>query len=370
MNEHPQSLGKGTHFGLSFLAVILGVPLSFGVIMFIGFIFMLLFALIISAGFSGSNAGLTGPPARTYSYAYGSETSSNRLVSVPVYGPILSQSSSADPLQSIFGGGFTDGEQVKEHLRELADDNSVKGVILEIDSPGGLITASKAIADGVEYVRSRNKPIIAHVNGYGASGGYWAAASTDYIAAEQGSETGSIGVILGDLPYYKNIIAIGDVATTEPIKIQSFSAGIGKDVGNPFREITPDETAYLNKILNNEYESFVSYVAARRNIDANTIKSTIKALAYDNQEAKNLKLIDEVMSKEQAYEELAIRADVSNSYVVEKELRSTDFFSSLLGVMHSYTKPKVDASEARGRYCSSLSTKPLVLGVPFSSICQ
>lgn len=98
-------------------------------------------------------------------FAYGDENSTNLLVSVPVRGVILS-GSAADPLQSLFGQSYADGEMIKNSYAELADDPNVDGVILEIDSPGGMVTASKAIADGIEYYRSKtNNPIISHING-------------------------------------------------------------------------------------------------------------------------------------------------------------------------------------------------------------
>lgn len=369
MHEHhdkPKPIGKGAHFGLSFLAVLLGVPISIGIIAFFGFFVILIIGIIISASFAGS-ANDYGSP--TYEAIYGTDGSRNRLVSLSIHGPIMSQSSASDPLQIIFGGGVTDGEKIKERLQELADDNSVQGIILEIDSPGGLITASKAIADGAEYVQARGKPIIAHINGLGASGGYWVAASTDYILAEQGSEAGSIGVILGSIPYYKDIIATGEVATKEPIVIRNFSAGESKDIGNPYRDMTQAEIDYLNKSLQDEYKRFVDYVAGRRGVSAEHLTSVVKALPYGTTAAKDLKLIDGEASREEAYRELANRAGISNNFVVERELREVDFLSSLLGVIGQSDQKSVN-TDARARHCATLQTKPLVLGVSLQSICQ
>lgn len=366
-HEHRQPIGKGAHFGLSFLAVLLGVPLSLGILAFFGFIAVLLIGIIISASLAGST---TSYDNHTYEQIYGSGHASNRLVSIPIHGPILSQSSAADPLQIIFGGGVTDGEDIKERLHELANDRSVKGVILEIDSPGGLITASKAIADGVKHVQSKNKPIIAHINGYGASGGYWVAASTDHILAEQGSEAGSIGVVLGSIPYYKDIIATTDISTQTPIQIRNFSAGESKDLGNPYRDMTQTEVDHLNRSLQDEYERFVRYIAERRGLSSEHIKTVVKALSYGTTSAKDLKLIDGEASREEAYNELAARAGLGKDFIVEQELREVDFLSSLFGVFKDNTaRPAVD-SNARTRYCATLVQKPLVLGVSLQTICQ
>lgn len=362
-----QPITKGAHFGLSLLAVLLGIPLSLGFLFILGICIVLIIGIVISASV-GSSGGITGKVPREYTYSFGNPSSINRIISVPVYGPILSQSSASDPLQTIFGSGYTDGEATKEHLRDLADDPTVKAVILEIDSPGGLVTASKAIADGAEYVRARNKPIIAHINGYGASGGYWVAASTDSILAEQGSETGSIGVILGDIPYFKNITTLGEITTADPITLRSFSAGTGKDIGNPFRDMSAEEVTFLQESLNNEYGLFVAYIAGRRGITEDVIRNTIKAYPYDTLRAQQLRLIDKVASKEEAYIDTAKQAGIERDFIVEKEQTATGFLGSLFSAMRR-TPPKDVRAEARARYCAGLQAKPLLLHGTLASIC-
>lgn len=305
---------------------------------------------------------------------YGEETSQNTLVSVPVRGVILS-GSATDPLQSLFGQGYADGERIKEQLMRLADDNIAAGVVLEIDSPGGMITASKAIADGIEYYREKtNKPVVAHINSVGASGGYWVASATDAIYAEQGSETGSIGVIMGPLISLKGVVAYGDVATTEPISFRYFTAGRSKDLGSPFRDITPEEEAYLNQQLGVEYEKFVSYVASNRDITAEQIKGEIGALTYGTDDAKRLGLIDDEMSKEEVYAQLADTAGVSSDFKVKQIDSTADFFGSLFGVrsfLSSMRLSEADKAAGRARFCeTTLLERPLVYSGDIRSVCQ
>ncbi len=369
-------MSKFAHFGLSLLAVLLGIPLSIGTLMIFSFLFIFMIGILISASFAGSSNTSDTSLKYNYSYAYGNRTSENKIVSISVQGPIVSQSSAGDPLSSIFGIKFADGELIKEQLRDAANDSSVKGVILEIDSPGGIIPASKAISDGADYVRNAKKPIIAHVNGSGTSGAYWSAVSTDYIVAETGSISVNVGVILGDIPYFKSIIALGDVATQEPITFNSFSAGKYKDIGNPYREMSQPEKDSLNKLLNNEYDTFVNYVSARRNVPVATIKDTIGALPYGNKEAIELKMIDKEGSKEVAYEEIGSRIGAKDGdFVIEKEQYSGNFFGTLFGAVFNkqvkaVKKDTAINKDARIRYCASLTTKPLAVSGGLDTFCK
>lgn len=368
--KHREPISGAKHFWLSFLAVITGVPISVAIISAGFFIISFMFILLLAAGSGGESYG----SKLTMQYAYGSESSSNTLVSVPIQGVILS-GTAADPLQSLFGQSYADGEQIKEQLRYLANDESVDGVILEIDSPGGMITASKAIADGIEYYQSTaKKPIITHINGTGASGAYWAASATDAIYAEQGSEAGSIGVILGPLVTLNNVVSYSGISTETPIGFKYYTAGRSKDLGSPFRATTPEEEAFLNQQIGVEYEKFVTHVADNRTISADVIKGEIGALAYGTDDAVRLKLIDGMKSKEEAFDALASKAKVSDDFKVMRVDSSGDFFGSLFGAkkfIQSIRMSESDKSAGRLRFCeSNLLDRPLVFAGDIQSVCR
>lgn len=369
MSHMPKPMSGTKHFWLSFLAVVTGVPVAALIVSAGFFIMMFFFVLLIAVSAPQSGSG---NPKLVMSTVYGEESARDTLAIVPVRGPILSGSATS-PLQSLFGGGYADGELIKEQLRILADDNIVKGVMLDIDSPGGMITASKAIADGVEYYRSTTKkPIIAYINGTGASGAYWSAVSTDAIYAQQGSEVGSIGVIFGPLVTYKNIVNDGSVTTTDPINYRYFSAGRSKDLGSPFRDITPDEEAFLNAQIQDEYVKFVSYVSERRSIPADTIKNDIGALAYGTTTALSKKLMDKEMSKEDAYTELATRASVTD-YRMQRIDGDGSFLGSIFGAQ-GLLRGRMSASEraaGRAQFCATnLVGKPLVMSGDLMNVCK
>jgi protease IV len=357
------------HFWISFAAVVAGIPAA----IVGGFLLLFVVGIILAVAFGGGGSTAVDSTVKM-DYAYGKQESANRLVSVPVHGVILS-GTAADPLKSLFGESFVDGEQTKETLRKLAVDKSVAGVILEIDSPGGMITASKAIADGIDFYRATSKkPIIAHINGTGASGAYWSAAATDAIYAEQGSESGSIGVIFGPLVTMTGIVGYNGVSTRDPINFKYYTAGRSKDLGSPYRAVTPEEEEFLNKQIQSEYEKFVAHVSVKRTIPADTIKSEIGALAYGNDDAIRLKLIDGMKSKEQAYDELAIRANVKDDFQVMRVSGAQSFLGSIFGAQSLVGSMKMsgaDKAAARTRFCeTNLLSRPLVYEGDISAVCK
>jgi protease-4 len=246
-------------------------------------------------------------------YVFGKQDSSNRLLSVKISGTIIGD---ADEVAGLFpeeqASGFTSGYQVKQLLRDAADDETVKGVILEINSGGGTIYGARAIADGVELYRSKtHRPVYAHIQGMGASGALWAAVSADAISADHGSSIGSIGVIFGPFKYYDKVMAEGEVLTQNGIESQYISAGKSKDLGDPYRRLTDEELTALRQSVNNDYDDFVQYVSQRRGVPTDTIRNDIGALTYDTRTAKSHKLIDTIANREEAYDSLAEAAKLS-----------------------------------------------------------
>lgn len=313
-----------------------GVLRMFGNIFFamLSVLVSLVLIAAITAPFSLLGKGETGVEQ---SVLFGESNAQTTFLSIPVQGVILGDGGSS-PLD-IFSGGATYGYQIKDRLREAAKDSNLAGVILEVDSPGGTIYGAQAIADGVAYYRKiAKKPVYAHVAGMAASGGYWAAISADKVLADFGASIGSIGVISGPFTYYNQPTATdggllgGGVVTQKGIEETYITAGVGKDMGNPFRRLTEDELRVLQAGVNNEYANFTKFVAARRGISEADVTSKVGAYLYDNKQAEDLKLIDGSMSRDDAYAALADAAKVKGDYRVVQELQPKQgLLSELLG---------------------------------------
>jgi protease-4 len=282
---------------------------------------------------------------RTYTTVYGDSQASNKILSIPVKGPIEG-SQSGGGYSSIFADqSIAYGYDLKSELIEAANSREYSGVILELDSPGGTIYGAKAIADGIEYFKQKTgNPVFASIQGLAASGGFWAAVSADKIIADTGTGIGSIGVIYGPFTYYDKPLSDGNVITQNGIEQTYITAGEGKDAGNPFRRLTTKEQDVIQTSVNDAYDSFVSYVSQRRSISADTIKQTIGAHLYGEKQALKNKLIDEVASREVAYQELADAARVTNDFkIVSSHESSTD----LLNLLGSQLQPNSSRSVAR-----------------------
>ncbi|MDQ3008694.1 MAG: S49 family peptidase [bacterium] len=285
-------------------------------------------------------------------YHYGQRFSENKLLSIPISGVILGDRLETDPSNFLIASSITYGYEVKEQLYEAAEDESYKGVILEINSPGGTIFGSQAIVDGVNYYKEKTgKPVISYVGGMAASGGYWAAVSGDSIYADVGTATGSIGVLFGPFKYYDQVISedggllAGGVVTENGIKTVTFTAGKAKDFGNPYRQMSQEEMEHTQKVVDNEYDRFVKLVSQRRTISDATLREDIGAFLYDPVSAKEKNLIDDVLNREQAYQELANRADVGDFFQVVQAEPELGFWGQLLS-SQSILQPLSRANES------------------------
>lgn len=274
---------------------------------------------------------------KSYETIYGEDNADKQFLSLSIAGPILTNRETEGSGFGLFGEPLaTYGYQVKEQLYQASEDEKIAGIILEINSPGGTITGAKAISDGIAYYKEQTKkPVVAHISGLGASGGYWVAASADYIMLDAGSLTGSIGVIYGPFKFYNGVVEegsiLGKVVTQNGIETTYFTAGQYKDNGSPYRRLTQEEVNLIQQGINNEYAQFVKFVAGQRQVSEEEVRTKVKALAYDNKTAIELKLADREGSREDAYAELAKRAQAGDSYKVVQEQGELSFLGSLFG---------------------------------------
>lgn len=290
--------------------------------------------ILVGILFSGAWSADTSDSIQ-YQVTEGNNESMNKILSIKVNGVILGDESEYPSSFPFLAEGMTFGYEIKKELAQAAEDPDVKAVIVEINSPGGTIYGSRAIADGIaEYKKATGKPVYAYVSGMAASGGYMAAVTADAIYADHGSTTGSVGVIFGPIKYYDTVLSEGgllegEVLTQNGIESLYITAGKSKDLGNPYRRLTTDERDTLQRMVNSEYEAFVNLVSINREISAQDLRDSIGALIYSNDAAREFKLIDGTLNKQEAYASLANSAGISDYQVVEK-IQSYGFIESLL----------------------------------------
>jgi len=185
-------------------------------------------------------------------------------------------------------GVIMDADKVNTQIRKLAEDSSVKAIILHINSPGGGAAASQEIFNEVVRLRrEKNKHIVASVESVGASGAYYIASGCDKIYANDASVVGSIGVIMEWTNY-------GDLYKWAKLKSVVIHAGTLKDAGDPTREMTPQEQVYFQSLVDNMYTQFVHDVATGRHTSDDTIRPLATGQVWTGQQAIKLGLIDKI----------------------------------------------------------------------------
>jgi protease-4 len=188
-------------------------------------------------------------------------------------------------LQSIeLVGPIFDTTEVVREIDEAREDQSIKGVLLDVNSPGGAVAPSLEVAYAIKRLREQ-KPVVVYASGTLASGSYYASIWADEIIANPGSMVGSIGVIVEGANFQELMQKIG-------IKSQVVKAGKYKQVGTPEREWTPYEKAELEKVIQNTYAMFVHDVAAARKLDPDKHKEFADAHIFTASQAKAVGLVD------------------------------------------------------------------------------
>src|SRR5713101_6941945 len=206
-------------------------------------------------------------------------------------------------------------KQIVPQLKKFGDDDSVKAIILHVNSPGAGVAASEEIYREVKRVRDdKHKRIVASISSVGASGAYYVSSATNKIYADKGSIVGSIGVIATWTNY-------GDLLHWAKLKDITMKAGEFKDTGSPTRDMTPAEKAYLQSLIDNMHTQFIQAVADGRNSDGRKVKvEDIRAIAngkvWTGEQALSLKLIDQVGDFQAAVDDTAKAVGITGEPVL------------------------------------------------------
>ncbi|HZQ24624.1 MAG TPA: signal peptide peptidase SppA [Terriglobales bacterium] len=184
-------------------------------------------------------------------------------------------------------------------LKKFADDDSIKAIILHVNSPGGGVAASQEIYGEVKRIREeKKKPIVASIETVGASGAYYVASATNKIFADKGSVVGSIGVIAEWVNY-------GDLFHWLKLKDVTLKTGEFKDTGSPTRDLTPAEQQYLQGLINNMFSQFIQAVADGRKLKVDNVRSIADGRVWTGEQALGLKLVDQEGDFEAAVKDTA-----------------------------------------------------------------
>ena len=183
-------------------------------------------------------------------------------------------------------GVIADSKDIMEDIVRFKEDETIKGVILRINSPGGSVPPSQEIFEEVKKLSGKKKVYVS-MGTVCASGGYYIAVAGEKIYAMPSTITGSIGVIMEQ-------VFIEDLMKKVGLQPNTMKAGDFKDVGSPFRKMTVEERKYFQEILNTIHTQFINTVAAQRKIPIDAVKKLSDGRIYLGQQAMDLKLIDQI----------------------------------------------------------------------------
>lgn len=234
------------------------------------------------------------------------------LIAFVVLMPTSSTQLTPSNLQEIkLVGPIMDATIILKEIAEAQKDTNIKGVLLNVNSPGGSVPPSIEIAYAIKELRE-HKPVVAYASGIMASGSYYASIYANTIIANPGSIVGSIGVIMQSAN-------IEELMNTIGVQTQIVKQGTFKEAGTPTREWTTEERAELETLTKDTYELFVQDVAKARGLDISRSKEFADAHIFSSARAKGVGLIDKVGVMSQAKAQLQKLAGVKNPSWKEKD---------------------------------------------------
>jgi len=208
-------------------------------------------------------------------------------------------------------GPIIDAEKILREIAEAKKNRNIKGVLLNVNSPGGSVPPSIEISYAVRELQ-KEKPVVAYASGIMASGSYYSSIYAKKIIANPGAVIGSIGVIMESANIKELMDKIG-------IKPQLVKQGTYKEAGTPTREWTPQERAELEQLTRDTYDLFVKDVARARGLDINRSKEFADAHIFLASRAKEVGLVDTVGVISEAKEMLAKEAHITKPVWKEKD---------------------------------------------------
>jgi protease-4 len=201
-------------------------------------------------------------------------------------------------------------DDMRAALQQAREDDHVKAVVLEIDSPGGEVTASDIIYNAVVKTRGK-KPVVVYMETLAASGGYYVSCGGKFLMANETTITGSIGVIIQTLNYEQLLNKIGLASVV-------FKSGKFKDMLNGARPITPEERELVQGFVMKTYDKFLGIVAKERNLPADSLRNGVAdGRILSGKEALNDKLIDGLGQIEDAFSKAKELGDAPNATIIK-----------------------------------------------------
>ena len=228
---------------------------------------------------------------------------------VRIYGIIATQQSGGIlPFQER-GADFYVGR-----IKRLAENPRVRAIVIRINSPGGAIGATQEIHNEIIRAREKGKKVIVSMGDIATSGGYYLASGADYILANPGTITGSIGVAVGNINFRELMDKWG-------IEMNIIKSGKYKDTLSHWRQMTESEREFLQELVDRVYNQFITAVAKGRGLEIEKVKELADGRAFTGEKSLELGLIDRLGGFQEAIRVAAEKAGIKGEPVLIEEER-------------------------------------------------
>ena len=221
-------------------------------------------------------------------------------------------------------GLISGSRRINDWIDRLAADKEIRGVILRINSPGGVVAPSQEIYAAVDRLAER-KQVVASLGSMATSGGYYVACAADTIVANRGTLTASIGV-------KAQMTSVKELMQKLGITEQTITSGKFKNAGSPFEKLTPEEKKYFQKLVDNLHAQFVADVASGRDMSREKVSKLADGRALTGEQAYEAGLVDELGGLDRALKLLCTDLGIEKNYtLVEGPPRKKSLLKSVLG---------------------------------------
>ncbi|MBQ9217356.1 MAG: signal peptide peptidase SppA [Muribaculaceae bacterium] len=266
-----------------------------------------------------------------------------RLVDPADYAPDVEETVSGDHIAVLYAVGEivqtsdegpmggTDGivgEKMVKQIKDLQDDEHVKGLVLRVNSPGGSAFASEQIWKALEDFKASGKPLAVSMGDYAASGGYYISSGAQRVFAEPTTITGSIG-IFGMIPCYEEL-----AENKLGVHMATVKTNENADFGIMTKRMTPSQRNAMQQMVNRGYDLFTKRCAQGRHVTQDSIKHIAEGRVWDGMTALKIGLVDELGSLESAIKWVAQKANMKKDYKTQNyPAPSTDWRAMLNQMM-------------------------------------
>jgi protease-4 len=237
------------------------------------------------------------------------------------------------------------------HAQKLFKDTEIKAILLKVECPGGASGTGETIFNEIQALKAEYpKPVVVLVENVCASAAYWISCSADHIVAPSTSLVGSIGA------YFPYLFQLRNFIEGYNIQYKAIKAGTYKTAGDPFVNMSPEEQAYLQKVIDDTYVQFSKSVAQCRKLSLAKVSEWADGKIFTGAQAKELNLIDEIGSAHQATAAIKARASIEGEIEWVHARKDQGFLAKLFTGNDDNSESSMSSQMMNG-ICSYLETR-------------